>query len=216
MRGAARTLSFLLHPVLMPPLTLALAFRLDPHISFFLPPPVRWYTLGMVAVMATLFPLAATLLLWRGGAVSDLTMPLRRERILPLLMALLHQCMALYLLYRGPNHPATLALFTGVVLATLASLLATLRWRISLHMVGIGGLLGALSGLQALHGTFLPLELAAVILLTGAMGSARMLTGGHSAAQVAAGTATGFLCTFGCITLGTGAWPFPSGAAGAL
>ena len=199
---AAHALSVLLHPVFMPLLTLVLAFRLDPHISFFLAPVAQWFTFGMVAVMTVVFPLTSALLLWRGGAIGSLAMPLRQERIVPLLMTLLYLLMCLYLLHRGPHHPATLSLFTGVVAAVGITLLVTLRWRISAHMVGMGGLLGALSGLQALHGTFLPLELAWAILLCGALGSARLLVGGHTGGQVAAGTAAGFLCTHGCITLG--------------
>ncbi|MBV6404633.1 MAG: hypothetical protein IT228_00470 [Flavobacteriales bacterium] len=199
----AHALSVVLHPVFMPLLTLVLAFRLDPHISFFLPPPVQWFTFGMVAVMTVLFPLSSAVILWRSGAISSLTMPRRQERIAPLTMTLLYLAMALYLLHRGPHHPATLALFHGVLLAVAATLVVTLRWRISAHMVGIGGLLGGLSALQALHGTFAPLELAGIIVLAGALGSARMLVGDHTAAQVGAGTALGFFSTWACVLFGT-------------
>ncbi|HMQ75136.1 MAG TPA: hypothetical protein PKE21_01755 [Flavobacteriales bacterium] len=202
MRPLAQALSIALHPVVMPLLTLVLAFRLDPHISFFLPPPVQWFTFGMVAVMTIVFPVSSTVLLWRSGAISGLTMPLREERIVPLLMTMLYLGMCLYLLHRGPHHPATYALFTGVLLAVALTLVVTLRWRISAHMVGIGGLLGALSGLQLLHGTFAPLELAVLIVLAGALGSARLLVGGHTAGQVAAGTVLGFLSTWTCVVLG--------------
>lgn len=204
MRAPAHLLSAALHPLFMPLITMAVAFRLDPHLSFFLPEPLRLFTYGMVALLTIVFPLTSTYLLLRSGFISSLSMPQRGERIVPYGMTLFYFGLCLHLLRRTPQHEATLAMLAGAMLALLFTLLITLRWKISAHMVGAGGLLGTLSALMLLHRTFAPLELALFIVLAGALGTARLLGSDHTMGQVAAGTALGFACTFGSVLFAIG------------
>jgi len=199
MRPLAHALSILLHPLLMPVLTLGLAFTLDPHLSYFIEPSSQLVILAMVGMMTVVFPLLSIALLWRSGLVSGVTLPLREERTAPYVMTLFYHGMAYYLLRRSELDPATFSLVIGGMVALLATLLINLRWKISAHMVGIGGLLGALSSLLVQHGTIAPLELAPFILVAGALGTARLLVSDHSPAQIYAGGAVGFLSTFVCI-----------------
>ena len=199
MRTVAHLLSIVLHPLFMPLYTLLLAFRLDPNLSFFLPEEVRLITFAMVFLMTVLFPLLSTVLLLRAGVIQQLSMPTRQERITPFVMTLFYYGLTYYLLRRTLHHPATYAMLLGAVLALAITAVITLRWKISAHMVGMGGLLGALSALLVLHHTFAPLEMAAFILLAGALGTSRLIAGAHSPAQVYAGTVLGFTCTFVCV-----------------
>ncbi|MCB0771974.1 MAG: hypothetical protein KDB93_01220, partial [Flavobacteriales bacterium] len=131
MRKAAHVLSVVLHPVWMPTLALVVAFAIDPHLTFAFSPQGQWIIIGMVFVMTALFPVSSMLMLWRSGAISALSMPVREERTLPLLLTLIYFCMAYYLLRKTPNHPATLALFTSIIMSIAAALLINLRWKIS-------------------------------------------------------------------------------------
>ena len=74
----------------------------------------------------------------------------------------------------------------------LIGLIITPFWKISLHMISMGGLLALLCALQTAGlGQLYPLLLI-FILLTGLLGSARLWFGSHNLAQVAAGFVTGF------------------------
>lgn len=201
MRKAAHVLSVVLHPVWMPTLALVVAFAIDPHLTFAFSPQGQWIIIGMVFVMTALFPVSSMLMLWRSGAISALSMPVREERTLPLLLTLIYFCMAYYLLRKTPNHPATLALFTSIIMSIAAALLINLRWKISLHTTGIGGLVGMCLALWLLHGAqawYLPL----LFLLTGALGTARLLVTDHTPAQIYAGAALGAVATFTCMAFG--------------
>ncbi len=201
MRKAAHVLSLLLHPVWMPTLALLIAFHADLHLTFAFTERSQWMIIGMVFVMTALFPVSSMLMLWRSGAISALSMPVREERTLPLLLTLIYFCMAYYLLRKTPNHPATLALFTSIIMSIAAALLINLRWKISLHMVGVGGLVGMSLGLWLLHGAqtgYLPW----LFLLAGALGTARLLVTDHAPAQIYAGAAVGAVATFTCIVFG--------------
>lgn len=200
MRPLAHALSILLHPLLMPVITLGLAFSMDPHLAYFIEPKSRWIILAMVGIMTVVFPLLSITLLWRSGLVSGPTLPMREERTAPYVMTLFYQAMAYYLMRRSDHDPATFALLFGGMVALLTTLLINLQWKISAHLVGIGGLIGALSGLVFLHGTIGPLQLAPFILVAGALGTARLLVSDHTPAQIYVGGAVGFLCTFACVT----------------
>lgn len=201
MKQAAHLLSLLLHPVWMPTLALVLAFAIDPHLTFSFTTKGQWIIIGMVFIMTALFPISSMFMLWRSGMVSELAMPRRSERIVPYILVLIYFCMAYYLLRRTPSHPLVFALFTGIILALVLDLFITLRWKVSIHMTGIGGLVGMVLGLVLLHGAlarFLPL----LLLLAGALGTARLLVTDHTPAQVYAGTLIGFVATLGCMLFG--------------
>lgn len=198
MRKAAHVLSLVLHPVWMPTYALMIAFAADPHLTFAFTLKGQWTIVAMVLVMTALFPIASTLMLWRSGMVSKPAMPGRRERTLPYVLTLVYFMMTYYLLRRIPSHTVTLSIFTGIMASLAAVSVINLRWKVSLHMVGIGGLVGMLLALVIVHGApigWLPL----VFLLAGALGSARLLVGDHSPAQVYTGALIGIAATFLCV-----------------
>jgi hypothetical protein len=67
--------------------------------------------------------------------------------------------------------------------------------------VGIGGVLGMVFGLMLLHGAQLR-TLPLLLVLAGALGSARLLVTDHTPAQVYTGAALGFAGTFLCLLYG--------------
>lgn len=199
MKESARAISVLLHPILMPVLALWAAMQLDPHLSYFLPPHARLFTLGMVSVMSVIFPLISMLLLRRAGVISSLEMPTREERIVPFVLVLIYYGMTYYMLRQTRLDGAVLALYSGAILALLLTTLITFRWKISVHLVGVGGLIGTVAGISEMNGEGLLFWMAISILLAGLLATARLLTGSHVPAQVYAGGVLGFLCTYGCL-----------------
>ncbi|MBL7953255.1 MAG: hypothetical protein JNM62_16225 [Flavobacteriales bacterium] len=202
MQQLARLLSVLFHPVFMPLFTLALAGTVSPALVYFVPPGSRLIMLGMVAIMTIAFPLTSALLLLRASVVTRLDMPTRQERIVPYAMTLIHFCLAYYLLRRSPVHPALLAVNYGILLATGFTFVITFFWKISAHMVGIGGLIGMLTALSAVQQAPLFPLIAAAIIVAGLLGSARALISDHSHAQLITGALLGWVCVHASVMLG--------------
>jgi len=198
----ARFFSVLLHPLVMPTCTVWLALVVDPHMGYFLPPGSLWKLLGMLALMTILFPIISALLLQRSGLITSMEMPTRQERIAPYGMTLVYFAMAYYILRQTPLHPAVLAAFVGAVAALIATLLITLRWKISAHMVGIGGLIGAVTGIAMIHALPLIPVLAVLTLIGGLLGTARLLASDHTQGQIVAGTVLGWCSTYVAVVLG--------------
>lgn len=202
MRLLARVLSVLLHPVWMPTLTLFLAFSLDPFISFSFTSEGRLVIYGMVFVMTAVFPIISALMMLRNGLISTLSMPIRTERTLPFVLSWSYCGMTYYLIRRTPMHPTAWALFFGILVALLATTLINLRWKISAHMVGIGGIIGTLLALMLMHGVRAPFMLCALFMVAGALGTSRLYLTDHTQAQIHLGALLGAVCTSGCILFG--------------
>lgn len=198
LRALANILSVLLHPLWMPTFTVWLCFRIDPYMSYGFTPEGLLLVYGMVFAMTAVFPVTSVLLMRRSGLVSDLTMPRRRERIPAYLSALMYYGMAYFLVYRTTGNAVTLGIFFGMTVTLLSVLLITLRWKISAHMAGIGGLVGAVVSVMVVDDRDSPLLLSALFVLTGALGTARLVASDHSPAQVYAGALLGFCGVLGC------------------
>lgn len=198
---AARLLSVLLHPVFMPTITLWAMITLDPGLAFFVPPDRRPMAIFMVALMSALFPLVSMQLLVRARVITSLELHERRERPVAYGITLIYFGATWYLMHRTPFHPAVQAMLVGAFAALLLTLLITLRWKISAHLVGIGGMIGALAAVNSLHHLGLLPVLALLIAMAGLLATARLLSSDHTQAQVIAGGALGFACTWTSILL---------------
>jgi hypothetical protein len=201
MRTAARLLSVLLHPVFMPSLTLWAMITVDPGLAYFVPPDRRPVAIAMVALMSALFPLVSMQLLVRAGVITNLELHERRERPLAYGITLIYFGATWYLMHRTPFHPAVQAMLIGAFLALLLTLLITVWWKISAHLVGMGGLIGAVGAVNSLHQLGLLPVLGGLIALAGLVASARLICSDHTLAQVLAGGALGFVSTWTCIVV---------------
>jgi len=93
----------------------------------------------------------------------------------------------------------------GIVLSALVSqiicVVVNAWWKVSTHMVGMGGLVGALIAFSFLF-YFNPIYLLCVLLiLSGALGTARMILRQHTLAQVFVGFGIGFACALTFVML---------------
>lgn len=192
----ARFLSVVLHPVFMP--TYAVWFLLHNNLYFsFATAPVEQIALYLIVVVNTLLmPLLAARILLRKGWISSLEMEDRLERTLPYGINIVFLLLSYYLV-NGLHLPRIYSLvLLGAALAVTITLLINLKWKISVHMVGIGGFLGILFAISTLLMTDLHIPIVIVVLFSGLLGTARLRLGSHNAPQVYVGLITGMLCEF--------------------
>jgi hypothetical protein len=82
-----------------------------------------------------------------------------------------------------------------------ATLLITLKWKISAHMVGLGGIVGLIVSIDIfLHSNVL-LYLILFLFLSGIAGTSRLLLNCHSPAQIYSGFWLGFMIMIATIII---------------
>lgn len=201
----ARVVSAVFHPFVMPTVTLVLLFFSDGYLHSM--PHVFVYML-VVVLINTLAPALSLYLLYRRGYLSDLEIRSRGERRLPFVIVLAYFTLTYVLLITSPALYVPfvyLDMWIGLTVSLAIALVITRWFKISMHMLGQGGALGSIMGIQALQ--LSPnWELNALLLLVaGCVGFARIELAVHRHIEVYCGYLLGFLVCYLSVVLGLGA-----------
>lgn len=183
-------ISILLHPMFMPILALHLTLLVLPSLAFTLSQNLL-LIYGILIFSTMVLPLISIFWLMQKGKVSSLEMNNHKERSLPLFKTVIWMSFGYYLLQNLLFYtPILKAELLGAILIILLAAIISKFWKISLHLLGIGGVVGVFIALQIMHGDFLYLLLL-FILLSGLLGVARIKQKAHNYAQVYAGFLVG-------------------------
>lgn len=189
-------------PLIMPLLALFLALQFDPYLVLFVAPGKAQLTLLVVGLATFLFPLINLFLLKKAGVITSYNLENRKERIAPAISTLLYFGLGYFLIKKGQLPTVMYSMYIGAVASAVLAMIITLRWKISLHAIGISGVVGAMYGLFKLHEFVHWPILIALILITGWVMSARISLGVHTPAQVYAGAALGFTVSWLSVVMG--------------
>lgn len=164
----------------------------------FAPPDERlpFYILGLVVTGTFLLPIIFSLITMRIGKIKSLEMETQGERNWPLLQTSVIYFVILYFVHRAGIPPFIQVFMLGATACIILALIINLKWKISLHMIGIGGLVGGLAGDIIREETPAIKFVAALCVLAGIIASARHYLGTHSLLQLLAGFITGFATLF--------------------
>ena len=183
-------ISIILHPMFMPILALHLTLLVLPSLAFTLSQNLL-LIYGILIFSTMVLPLISIFWLMQKGKVSSLEMSNHKERSLPLFKTVIWMSFGYYLLQNLLFYtPILKAELLGAILIILLAAIISKFWKISLHLLGIGGVVGVFIALQIMHGDFLYLLLL-FILLSGLLGVARIKQKAHNYAQVYAGFLVG-------------------------
>ena len=183
-------ISIILHPIFMPLIALHLTLLTTPSLALTLNQ--NLILIYSILIFSTIvLPLVSIFWLIQKGRVSSLEMSNHKERSLPLFKTVIWMSFGYYLLQNLLFYtPILKAELLGAILIILLAAIISKFWKISLHLLGIGGVVGVFIALQIMHGDFLYLLLL-FILLSGLLGVARIKQKAHNYAQVYAGFLVG-------------------------
>ena len=122
-----------------------------------------------------------------------------KERRWPVLLTLIWYYMGIQLLTRIYVPQSFLLLMIGATCIVGVALVITSRWKISIHMLGIGGVIGAIIGISQRFQFDHSILLIALILFAGLIGYSRLKTNSHNFRQVYAGFIVGIAVEWICV-----------------
>ncbi len=195
-RSAARVISVILHPMLLSTYAIVILFNLPAYFSLMIPVHAKWMIGVFVLIITGLLPLFLTFIMSKTGIIRNIILQEREERIWPFLITALFYYLAYYLLNRLELSPVYTLFMLGAFISVVAGLMISFFWKISAHMIGMGGLVGAFTGLSVTLIIDMPLLIVLLILLSGFTGFARLKLTAHSPAQILSGFLTGFVILF--------------------
>ena len=111
----------------------------------------------------------------------------KEERYLPLLFAIASMLVGYYVLKDIFNYaPIMKSIYLGAIYTLIPALLITKKWKISLHMLAIGGACGVFFSLEILFGNSL-YTLFSFIFTSGVLGYSRFNLKAHNLNQIYTG-----------------------------
>ena len=151
----------------------------------------------VVFIFSFVFPVLNLYVLYKLKRLPSLTLSNQADRTFPYIMTSIFYFGLFYLL-RDMNIWAPLKLFIlGGGIGILLTALINLKFKISAHMVGVGGLLGVLMSLSYLIKFDMTLFYIAAILVAGFIGTSRLYLNEHKPYQLYLGFLLGLLVQIG-------------------
>ncbi|MDA7728725.1 hypothetical protein N8838_01060 [Flavobacteriales bacterium] len=174
----------------MPILALYLSLKQVPAIGFAITD-YQKYIYFVLIFSAVILPLISIFFLIKSGKVSSLEMNNHKERSIPLFRTALWMGIGYYTLENIlVFSPIIKAELIGAISIILIASIISKYWKISLHLLGIGGVVGVLIGLEIIYGNLQHLIII-FIFLSGVLAMARIKEKAHNYPQVYIGFLVG-------------------------
>lgn len=189
----AKVISGILTPFSIPFLAFLVLFL----FSYLRIMPIQYklIVLGIVYCFTILTP-TITIFLFRkinGFAVHELSE--RKKRYIPFMLTIFSYIFCMMMMHKL-NIPWYM---TGIILAALIMqiicVVVNMKWKLSEHMAGMGGIVGGLISFSELFGYNPIWWLCVFLMIAGVLGSARIILQHHTLGEVLCGFAVGLTCS---------------------
>lgn len=182
----SRALSWLLHPFVVPLYVLGFMLLTDGFLSR-LPASIKSYLAWIVVLYAAIVPMLSIAFMRGLGLLKNFGLHSQRSRLLPLLVGAISYVLCAITL----SDVAVATIIRKFVLAAacceVLALIVTPFWKISLHLICMGGVTAVFTLLSVAGAGQHFWALVATIMLSGALASARLHLGAHNPSQIAVG-----------------------------
>jgi hypothetical protein len=187
--------SYVLHPLLMPFIGIFILLFTGSYVSL-LPLPARKMILLLFASGTLILPAFMMPLVY---FQKDLLMQKRDQRSIPLTFTFIFYLLTYILFLKIPVYGFLHRFMLGALSSVLIALIINMRWKISLHMIGLGGLTTFLVIITLTRQINLFPWVLVALLASGIAGSSRLYLNSHTQAQIYAGFFAG--CTIMSVCL---------------
>jgi hypothetical protein len=196
----ARFLSYALHPLMMPFYATVLVMNLNTYIAYSISGHVQRIIISLVFITTGALPVLTAFILLQKGMIRSFEMQTINERRIPFITTAFYYIICFYLLQQL-NIPRMLSLMVlGATITIFIAWLLSFSWKVSIHMIGIGGITGMLLAISQILNADLVIMIIGSIIISGLLGSARLELGAHSPKQIYTGFLIGFITEWVVIT----------------
>jgi membrane-associated phospholipid phosphatase len=195
MKSFYKIVSLVFQPLLIPTYALLLLMSMD--IFSVLPSLWRWIAIIGTLLFTGILPAVPIWLMMKRGEVHDLFISKREERTMPYLFSFMAYVFWALFMWRTLQLPMFIvAMGIGSAISIFIIVFINLKWKISAHGAGMGGLCGGVFGV-CYRTAINPLWLFVIILFLSALVAfSRLELKAHTPGQVLAGFAVGFAAVF--------------------
>jgi hypothetical protein len=192
----AHFFSYVLHPLFIP--LYVILFLIYVHPSYFsgADPRTKFWLPITVAQLTIFYPVFSVVLLKALGFADSFFLKTQKDRIIPYIISgiFFFWLFMVFKNYPGELHPAVTAFALGIFLTASAALMANIYFKISMHAMGMGGMLGLFLVIMTYNTMLMTWPLSIAFLLTGIVCTSRLIVSDHSVKEIFWGLFLGVIC----------------------
>lgn len=190
MRHILSIVSYVFHPLFIPIGGTVLYFLVTPKYSSL---EIQSGNILPIFILTVIIPIIFFLILKNLGVINSIFLPSVKERKYPLYISCILLLMILYKVIPNNYVHELFFFFVGLLTATGAALiLLFLKFKTSMHLLGMGSLLMFMIGLSIHFEINITLVISIFTLLTGLVASSRLYLKAHSKIELFIGFLIGF------------------------
>ena len=190
---AARIVSAVFTPFSIPFLAF-LALFLFSYLRM-MPLPYKLVVLGVVYCFTIFLPTLTIFLFRKMNGFKRRDLLERRRRYVPFLLTIVSYAFGLAMMYRLNMPWYMVNIIWAALVIMVVCVVLNLRWKLSEHMAGAGAVIGGVTVFCSLFNYNPVWWLRIFILVSGMLGSARIILRHHTLGEVLGGFAVGLLCS---------------------
>lgn len=189
MRFFLKAASYIFHPLLMPLLGTVLYFNVTPR---YLEPELMRANLFAIGIITVLIPLVVFFLLKNLGVVETIYLKEVRERKFPLMIQCILLLLIIKMIFDPYEDPELYYFFVGMLFSAFSALVMVLfKLKVSLHQMGVAGILMFLVGLSAHFKINLLVTISFFLFVNGWVASSRLNSDSHNYPELGIGLLLG-------------------------
>ncbi|MEX0314964.1 MAG: hypothetical protein AB3N18_12370 [Allomuricauda sp.] len=190
MRHFLNIISYIFHPLFVPIGGTVFYFLITPKASSL---EIQSGNILPIFILTVIIPIIFFLILKNLGVISSIFLPTVKERKYPLYISCLLLIMILYKVIPNNYVHELFFFFIGLLMATgTALILLFLKFKTSIHLLGMGSLLMFMIGLSIHFEINITLAISVFTLLTGLVATSRLYLNAHSKIELVIGFLVGF------------------------
>ena len=183
--------SILFHPLLMPLMGTAIYFYITPR---FLERELVTANLFAIGIVTIIIPIVLFFLLRSLGQVESIFLRNVSERKFPLMLQCILLLLIIKVVFNPYDNPELYYFFIGILFSSFAALIMVLfKVKVSLHQIGVAGILVFLVGLSAHFKVNLLATLSFFLFVNGWVASSRLQDDAHTYPELGMGLLVGAL-----------------------
>lgn len=191
----ANIISIVLHPLIIPTISCIVIFNSEHYISV-LDTGIKLSIYLIFFIMTFLLPALFIPVLYYFKVISNIQMNEKKDRSFSLIVTGLMYVVSYYFMSRVAMPDILLKIVLATSVSIVISIFISFFYKISLHSLGIGGLVGFAVFLFTNYNIDMRLYLILFIIASGIIGSARLYLNKHKVNQIFIGWLVGFSCVF--------------------
>ncbi|NBC84284.1 MAG: hypothetical protein GVY19_13025 [Bacteroidetes bacterium] len=188
----AEIISVVFNPLIMPTLGIIMLLQSGSFLTF-LPAQVKYSILFITSASTFILPASFLPIFYYKGFLHGLGAESRQKRMIPLLLILVIYTIGYLWVYKHVPSATIRGFWLGFTLGVLLVFVISFFWKISAHMIGIGGIIGLILALWIRYQINLFNFLILAFVVAGLLGASRLRLNAHNIWQILGGFLGGIL-----------------------